>query len=39
MVQRAGQVYLDISIGEDGQAREGKQVIYYLQDLVLDNLQ
>ncbi|MFV9925156.1 MAG: hypothetical protein AB8U93_05895 [Francisella endosymbiont of Hyalomma scupense] len=39
VVQRAGQVYLDISIGEDGQAREGKQVIYYLQDLVLDNLQ
>ncbi|APC90842.1 hypothetical protein BBG19_0104 [Francisella sp. MA067296] len=38
-VQRAGQVYLGISIGEGGQTKEGKQVIYYLQDLVLNNLQ
>ena len=38
VVQRAGHVYLGISIGEESQARGGRQVIYYLQDLVLDNI-
>ncbi|WP_043024496.1 hypothetical protein [Francisella tularensis] len=38
-VQRVGQVYLSISVGEEGQARVNNDVIYYLQDLVLNNLQ
>ncbi|MDE5012591.1 hypothetical protein, partial [Francisella tularensis] len=38
-VQIAGQVYLSISVGEEGQARVNNDDIYYLQDLVLNNLQ
>lgn len=37
--QRNGRVYLEISIGEQGQAKQNMQAIYYIQDLVLNNLQ
>ncbi|GMN89954.1 hypothetical protein [Francisella sciaenopsi] len=37
--QRNGTVYLEVSMGEQGQAKRNMQAIYYIQDLVLNNLQ
>lgn len=37
-MNRDGNVYLGIDIGEEGQAKESIKDIYYLEDLVLSNL-
>lgn len=37
--QRNDRVYLEVSMGEQGQSKQDMQAIYHIQDLVLNNLQ